>query len=31
MVLDLSDFDLQEQPENNCNLMVAISQAWHDG
>ena len=29
MLLDLADFALQEQPENN--LMVAISRAWYNG
>ena len=28
-MLDLADFALQEQPENN--LMVAISRAWYNG
>ena len=28
-MLDLADFALQEQPEDN--LMVAISRAWHNG
>ena len=28
-MLDLSDFALQEQPEDN--LMVAISRAWYNG
>ena len=28
-LLDLADFALQEQPEDN--LMVAISQAWYNG
>ena len=29
MLLDLTDFALQEQPEDN--LMVAISWAWYNG
>ena len=29
MLLDLADFALQEQPEDN--LMVAISWAWYNG
>ena len=29
ILLDLADFALQEQPEDN--LMVAISQAWYNG
>ena len=29
ILLDLLDFALQEQPEDN--LMVAISRAWHNG
>ena len=29
ILLDLADFALQEQPENN--LMVAISRAWYNG
>ena len=29
MLLDLADFALQEQPEDN--LMVAISGAWYNG
>ena len=28
-MLDLTDFAVQEQPENN--LMVAISRAWYNG
>ena len=28
-MLDVADFALQEQPEDN--LMVAISQAWYNG
>ena len=29
ILLDLADFALQEQPEDN--LLVAISQAWYNG
>ena len=29
ILLDLADFALQDQPEDN--LMVAISQAWYNG
>ena len=29
ILLDLADYDLQEQPEDNS--MVAFSQAWYNG